>query len=409
MNWIEAKNRRKLFEKKLKTFRDFLQDTIARIRFIAIETKKQISYKNFCAIMREVRKEFQESATAKTAIACILTHYLFSWLIVRLFESGNEIATMLGFFWYYGATITTIGYGDITPTDPLGRAVILLFVGLVGIGIVWTFIGIIIAKIAKIGVKIWRCEVRVKRNDHLLIISDQEEKSDRTLAILRGIFADEERKDRDVVLCFDGNKIKHNPFPRIGHGKNKKTVAGSSINDFSDEKWMKNAYAGKAWRIGIDLTNDELSFSLCVKLHKINPRAHIVVTLQSMDRYEKKIAKYVSEDIECVPAGMADWFVSALQDRWSTDTLRDLSSRTGETMYCISIPDNFGTCTYERIEKYFENLGAQLIGLSDKTDRKERCINPAGDVVVHGGMVISYLHKRRLDDEVFWDEIKSKN
>jgi len=369
--------------------------------------RKTRQYQTLSWGIDEIRQEFKERIGWKIDLIVLFSHFFVSWGIMFLVEpANNSIRTFSNYEWYYFATLTTVGYGDVVPVTFIGRA-LAQSTTLLGLGLLVAFAIQIVQVTMSILFKIMSEEMIIKRDNHLMIIG---ERGERTGKILKGIFKDKHRKERDVVLCFDGRVTERNPFPSIGRGKNKKRIGGiKAKNGFSEESWIQRAYLDKAWRIGIDVGDDDLAMTLCVMAAKLNPRAHIVVALKSMDEYANRIARFVDSDIECVPDGLADWFVSALQDKWSTDTIRELTSRDGVTMYYISVPKNFGTCDYRSIEIYFENLGVKMIGVADSQNRDERNINPADDFVVHGGMMLSYLSKNRVDEKINWDEIVNNN
>ena len=73
----------------------------------------------------------------------LLVIYLALLLVLYLSEHTDSQATIRSFrdaFWYSLVTLTTVGYGDITPVTPLGKFVGVIFL-LMSAGIIITVSG----------------------------------------------------------------------------------------------------------------------------------------------------------------------------------------------------------------------------------------------------------------------------
>ncbi len=350
-------------------------------------------------VMRDFLDELKERPSWKIELYITMGHFFVSWFFMWVFEPAtNPIKNVDTFWWFYLVTASTLGYGDVFPVTLGGRidTIGILVFGAVLLIAFMIQLGSIGFKIVK---KIWSGEMGSNFTNHLLLIG---ERGERTKTITTGLLNDKNMAHHGIVLCFDGTKTERNPIPTIGlnliHGVKAK-------NGFDEESWIARACIDKAWRVGIDVKDDNSALTLCLLVKKLNPQAHIVVALQSMDKFASKISELVGEDIECVPDGLSDWFVRALLNKWSTDVLQSLSKPIGQRLHNIHIPDNFGTCMFNVVEDCFEEQGAQILSVSDGKRRGIMQVNPGDDFVVSGGMVISYLHEERLDDVVYWDEL----
>lgn len=73
----------------------------------------------------------------------LLTIYIGLLAILCVSEYSDSTATIRSFkdaFWYSLVTLTTVGYGDLTPVTPLGQAVGVVFL-LMSAGIMMTLFG----------------------------------------------------------------------------------------------------------------------------------------------------------------------------------------------------------------------------------------------------------------------------
>ena len=65
-------------------------------------------------------------------------------------DSNATIRTLGDAFWYSLVTLTTVGYGDLTPVTPLGHAVGIVFL-LLSAGIIMTLFGAVISFVTSEG------------------------------------------------------------------------------------------------------------------------------------------------------------------------------------------------------------------------------------------------------------------
>ena len=74
-------------------------------------------------------------------IAAYVTAMLLGGLVIWLVDPRDYPDIWLA-FWYVLQTITTVGYGDATPTDPVGRAVgaVIMLVSIASLSILTAFI-----------------------------------------------------------------------------------------------------------------------------------------------------------------------------------------------------------------------------------------------------------------------------
>ncbi|MCD8383115.1 MAG: ion channel [Clostridiales bacterium] len=78
-------------------------------------------------------------------------------------EPTSSINTFIDALWYSVATLTTVGYGDITPVTPLGRAIGTVFV-LLSTGILVTLVSALISFLASEGFPLLRLSFQRRKN-----------------------------------------------------------------------------------------------------------------------------------------------------------------------------------------------------------------------------------------------------
>ncbi len=93
---------------------------------------------------------------------------LYSSLLLLLMwaerpEPTSSINTFIDALWYSVATLTTVGYGDITPVTPLGRAIGAVFV-LLSTGILVTLVSALISFLASEGFPLLRLSFQRRKN-----------------------------------------------------------------------------------------------------------------------------------------------------------------------------------------------------------------------------------------------------
>ncbi|MEN8252544.1 MAG: ion channel [Patescibacteria group bacterium] len=368
------------------------------------EIKSQSGFRIIEWILQEGIREFKYQSGWKIASGIFFGYYLASWILMFIFEPhGAEIVQWDIYWYFYIVVATTVGFGEFVPST-LGSRVVTVSVMFIGISTIIILIEQVGQTVFKISEKIWRGEMIIKRKNHIVIVGDR---GSRTRKIFEAILADEYRVPRDLVLCFDGELSNRNPLSAIG----KQNIGGVKVRDnFRDDEWLECSCISEAWRICIDVDDDDLAYRLAIDIKNSNPKAHIVIALNSMDNYDAKIRKNVSKNIECIPDGMAYWLVRSLQDRWTSDTIRDFIDPQGSTLYNIVVPDDFKECEHRFVKKYFKNLGASIIAVRDMSNRDEHDLSAGDGHIIKSGCVLEYSYKHRLNSVIVWDDIhKLKN
>lgn len=96
----------------------------------------------------------------------LLTIYIGLLIILCVSENADNTATIRSFsdaFWYSLVTLTTVGYGDLTPVTPLGHAVGAVFL-LLSAGIMMTLFGAVISFVTSEGLPFFLLGFQRRKN-----------------------------------------------------------------------------------------------------------------------------------------------------------------------------------------------------------------------------------------------------
>lgn len=136
----------------------------------------------------------------------LLVIYLFLLTVLCLSEYTDSHATIRSFgdaFWYSLVTLTTVGYGDLTPVTPLGQAVGVIFL-LLSAGIMMTLFGAVISFVTSEGLPLFLLSRQRKKNWYYFADCSVES---RTLA------ANIYKEDADTVIIFGEKRDDQSEFP----------------------------------------------------------------------------------------------------------------------------------------------------------------------------------------------------
>lgn len=129
-------------------------------------------------------------------------------LIIVLISTGGfyylekeQDLTALDSLWLSLVTMTTVGYGDISPQTPAGRLFALIITMACGIGIMAYIASMLAATIIEKGARRLKGQVNLDVADHILIINCPN--VDKVRTIIDNIRADPKTHNRPVVLISD--------------------------------------------------------------------------------------------------------------------------------------------------------------------------------------------------------------
>ena len=136
----------------------------------------------------------------------LLTIYIGLLAVLCLSEYNDSAATIRSFkdaFWYSLVTLTTVGYGDLTPVTPLGQAVGVVFL-LMSAGIIMTLFGAAVSFVTSEGLPLFLLGFQRHKNWYYFADCGVESC---TLA------ANIHREEPDTVIIFGEKRDEQTEFP----------------------------------------------------------------------------------------------------------------------------------------------------------------------------------------------------
>jgi voltage-gated potassium channel len=315
-----------------------------------------------------------------------VTLYALGAIMLAIAEPvGSAFHSVADYSWWFLVTITTVGYGDLAPTTPLGRLAA-AFIMVFGIGTIGVVLGKVGEAFFEIGRKRMRGQARLNERNHIVILGYN---SGETEHMIEEIVADPDWADRPIVLCSAVQE--ENPIPdRV------RFVRGP----LSSDDVMTRACVAEANVLIIQSHDDSTAIVTAIAASSVNPDAHIVVGLTDAEN-EKHILR-INSRIECVVPLRIPMTVQALQDPGITRVMQTLLSNVrDDVFYRIDVPRSedpeqswpFG----ELLETFKKRYEAILVGVSESYDPGAAVrINPPSDFRVRPGMALFYIATRRL-------------
>lgn len=136
----------------------------------------------------------------------LLTIYIGLLAILCLSEYSDSTATIRSFgdaFWYSIVTLTTVGYGDLTPVTPLGQAVGIIFL-LMSAGIMMTLFGAAVSFVTSEGLPLFLLGFQRHKNWYYFADCGVE-----SCTLAANIY----REDSDSVIIFGEKRDEQTEFP----------------------------------------------------------------------------------------------------------------------------------------------------------------------------------------------------
>jgi len=327
----------------------------------------------------------------------VIAQISFTYLLFLLAGESELVSHPLQFFYYNMVVISTVGFGDFSPTTQVGKLIVSFWQIPSGLMIFASFIG----KATQLFINIARRNMNGDNDfyhydDHILLLCWNE---DSTRQIVKLILGDKKRQARQILLCVTDDI--QNPFP------DNINVSFVKVRAFSDKKELDRIAIGKAKRIIVDGKSDDETLSIALSIatftaQEANISAHFV------DPTKAQILKMHCPHIECSIDNSAKMMVRSMQDPGSSQVTEHLlSTLSGATLYCLQTPAlekevEFGLL----FNSLKSNYGMTLIALSHFKNGDDMQLNPASEQVIKSGDYLHYIANERITSEdIDWKNI----
>lgn len=318
--------------------------------------------------------------TNPVGILLMLIGYFISSYVLLALAGEKALLNPADFFYWMIVTASTVGYGDYSPSTPLGKLLVSLWViplGLSSFAFILAKAGIFLSDITLRSRKGTRM---LKNKNHTVIIGWN---GARTLRLIDLLLAKGEPGDMDIVLVVRVDI--ENPLPdRIGFVK---------VDSFTHEPSMKRANLEDAASVIIDTDLDDVTLTTALFCEKINPKIHTTVYFQ--DESIGDLLKTHCESVECIPSVSVEMLANAAIDPGSSMLQKQLLDSTcGMTQYTLKYTGQT-TAMASMFERFKKEFSATIIGLKPK-DKDNISINPALDMMIFEGDTLFYIAQKRL-------------
>ena len=313
-----------------------------------------------------------ELLTSKLVIASLITILVFTGLMLIIFlseqKTNSAINTLFDAIWYTLVTITTVGYGDITPRSILGRtsAMILL---LAGVALFGALSGKFASFLFDRQQKKDRGLLKMNKIKNHFLICGWKPNFER---ILEGILlANPEIPPEKIILLNNSSQNEMEKIKADSRFKNINYIHG----DFTDEDTLLKSQIKTAERTLVLADNSENFSSLetdsrtvlaVITIKNLNPKIYCVAEIID-SKFEKHLSLAHCDEIILSADYGQNLLIQASSGKGMSHILRELiSEESGSGILICDIPQKFVGNNYGEFRLSLKTSDI-LIGLLENT------------------------------------------
>jgi len=327
-------------------------------------------------------------------LVAALIHLLLTYICLAAAGEVKLTGNTTDFLYYYVTTATTVGYGDLSPSQPAGRIIALVFVLPGSIAIFTAVLGKAITDLSTI----WRGRMNglgdySDRENHTIVLGWQGLRTRRLIELLQ---ADLNAGERIVLV---DKSQEQNPLPQ-----QLDYIRADALSNISA---LERAGLKGAHRIIVRGTNDDEALAATLAVSTCAPAAHIVSYFE--DEATAGLVATQCPGVETVGSLSAELLVRASRDPGASQVAnRLLSGATADTAYSMTLPKNAAQATYLdalfALKRYY---GMTLVGISN-AENSAVDLNCPPNTKLSPGDTIFYIADARLSpDSINWSELKT--
>lgn len=327
--------------------------------------------------------------TWEMLLLLVTIHFAGTLLAMRLFEAG-EITELDHFIYFYMTTVTTIGYGDISPKTEAGRLATAFWLQPGGI-LLFTMV---IARFAQWISTSWRKRMRGEASyedltGHIVIMGW----GTRTQRMVDELAGDKRREHREIVLC--ARQEIENPMPEHVKFVRDVTLASASL--------IKRSGVAGAHTVIVLGADDSETLAAGLAASAVNRDAHLVAYFA--DESFAHLLRAHCPNCEAIASIHAELLVRAASDPGASRVVKDLVS-TAQAPFQISLMVPSGTKPARYLDlllRFKERHNATLIGVASNTRDDHIALNADCERMVQAGEILYLIAPERLHaNEVAW-------
>ncbi|MCI6185547.1 MAG: ion channel [Spirochaetia bacterium] len=313
-----------------------------------------------------------ELLTSKLVIASLITVLVFTALMLIIFlseqKTNSAINTLFDAIWYTLVTITTVGYGDITPRSILGRtsAMILL---LAGVALFGALSGKFASFLFDRQQKKDRGLLKMNKIKNHFLICGWKPNFER---ILEGILlANPEIPPEKIILLNNSSQNEMEKIKADSRFKNINYIHG----DFTDEDTLLKSQIKTAERALVladnsenfsNLETDSRTVLAVITIKNLNPKIYCVAEIID-SKFEKHLSLAHCDEIILSADYGQNLLIQASSGKGMSHILRELISEENDSGILIcDIPSKFVGNNYGEYRLSL-NTSDILIGLLENT------------------------------------------
>jgi len=318
--------------------------------------------------------------------------------ILLVMAGENELTQpAMTFFYYNTVVVSTVGFGDLSPTSDLGKAIVSLWQIPSGLIVFASFIG----KATQLFIDLARKNMDGSNdfshlNEHILLLCWDKNSTEQVVQLILG---DKKRQKRQILLCVT-DEMK-NPFP------DNDNIEFAKLRSFSDRGELDRIALQKAQRIIVDGKSDDETLSIALSIATIASKS-ANITAHFFDESKANLLKMHCPHIECSIDNSAQLMVRSMQDPGSSQVAEQLlSTLHGATLYSFELP----VLTNEiKFGKLFDGLkhqyGMILLGFSQAKNGDDIRLNPTSDTLISSHYHLHYIANERISaNDIDWEKL----
>ncbi len=309
----------------------------------------------------------------------ILAFIVGAMLMPMVEPETSALQDFNNYWWWFYVTITTIGYGDISPVTVWGR---LITVVISAISFT-TFVGII-QKLYEAAVLRLTMRIKGMKNlkikNHVVIMGNRSLETER---IIRELKADRNGfQNATIVLC--SAITEENPFIDQGIEFVKGELDSQRVIDF--------ACVSEARSVIIHGSDDNQTILTAMAVYEVNKTAHIVAQVDNPENKHRILR--ICPRIECIVPVTHLLIAQAVKTPGASNLVSGLlSDEIDDALLRLEIPAGFKDMPYFQLRAIMlDKYDALAISVGTPIeDGMDMDNHPARDTVVSAGMFIYYM------------------